>query len=314
MFFCSKSYEKQIEEFKLNSNNDERQISSLTGHCRKLQNDLDALRELNERSNENISELKRKLAKTESESKLWKTKYEAEAVSKIEELEDENTKLRARIEESDVNRMEVESKLAAMKKKKIKALDELKEAKQETEFHIRKLDDGHRRVQDLTHTNQKLTSEIENLKLNLETSRRDIIGGQSEVNRLKMENEDLKHQVEVYREENAMNETKMMKHQEDLKYLDRKILELEQLKKRSDTEKDDLILAMDDLEFALDKAENKYCTVTKEAEKIRAECDLKIEEKEQEGRHTAIKLQALLDAEKCKSDNDMKNYNEAIRF
>ena len=40
----------------------------------------------------------------------------------------------------------------------------------------------------------------------------------------------------------------------------------------------------------------------------------KLEEKDHEGRQTILKLQSLLDAEKFKSENDMKTFNETIRF
>ena len=36
--------------------------------------------------------------KAESDAKMWKTRYEAEAVSRIEELEEENNKLREGIQ------------------------------------------------------------------------------------------------------------------------------------------------------------------------------------------------------------------------
>ena len=313
-YFNSKGYEKQIEEFKLNSNNDAREISSLTGHCRKVQNDCESLRESNERSNEKISELNRKLAKAESEAKLWKTKHEAEAVNKIEELEEENNKLRAKIDENEILRLESESRLSAMKKKNVKVIDELKHTKQEAEYQVRKLDESSKKVQDLNLAKEKLKSETEKLKDDLAMSRRDIISSQSEHNKVKMENEDLRHQVEVYKEESGLNQSKLMKSNEEQQYMEKKILELEQLKKRVETEKDDLIIALDDLECALDKAENKYSSITKEVEKMRAEYEEKIEEKEHESRQIMIKLQSLLEAEKFKSENDMKTFNETIRL
>ena len=253
------------------------------------------------------------MAKTDSDAKMWKTKYETEASSRIEELEEENGKLKAKIDESQIVAMDLESKLAGEKKKKNKALDELKEARQETEYQKRKLEEGHKKVQDLCQTNEKLKTEIEILKLDLETSRRDILSSQSEVNRARLENDDLKHQIGVYREESSVLQSKLVKHEEELQYLERKVLELEHLKKRADTEKDDLIMAMDDLEFALERAESKHGAVLKETEKMRGEYEQRMEEREQEGRQAMMRLQALLEAEKSKSENDRKTHNEAIR-
>ena len=75
----------------------------------------------------------------------------------------------------------------------------------------------------------------------------------------------------------------------------------------------DLIMAMDDLEFALEKAESKHGAVLKETEKMRGEYEQRMEEREQEGRQAMMRLQALLEAEKSKSENDRKTHNEAIR-
>ena len=229
-------------------------------------------------------------------------------------MEEENIKLRAKIDENDLVRLESESRLSALKKKNVKVNDELKHVRQEAEYQVRKLDESYKKVQDLNLAKEKLKSETEKLKDDLALSRRDIITSQSDLNKVKMENEDLRHQVEVYKEENGINQSRLMKSDEEHQYMEKKILELEQLKKRVETEKDDLIMAMDDLECSLDKAENKYSSITKEVEKMRAEYEEKIEQKEHEGRQMILKLQSLLDAEKFKSENDMKTFNETVRF
>ena len=57
----------------------------MSGHCRALQNESEITKEQLENIFEEGSDLKRKLAKANADSKLWKTKYEADALLRIEE-------------------------------------------------------------------------------------------------------------------------------------------------------------------------------------------------------------------------------------
>ena len=83
----------------------------LTSQSRKLQNELDALKEQFESGNEKISELKRKNVKAEAELKLWKSKMENEALPKIDELEEENVKLKSKFDLNEQTFAELETKI-----------------------------------------------------------------------------------------------------------------------------------------------------------------------------------------------------------
>ena len=85
-------------------NNDEREILSLSGHCRTLQHDMEMIKEQLENSCESVSDLKRKLARANADLKHWKTKYEADALSKIDEIDEQNMKLKSKLDEVDVQK------------------------------------------------------------------------------------------------------------------------------------------------------------------------------------------------------------------
>ena len=148
--FCifSKKYERQIEEHILSSNNDDREISLLTNQCRKLQNEIDALKEQFDVGNEKISELKRKNVKAESEMKLWRTKLENEAMPKIDEIEDENAKLRSKYDMNEKALVEFEAKIVLLKKQKHKLLEDAKQSKDEAENERRKLEEERRKQEE----------------------------------------------------------------------------------------------------------------------------------------------------------------------
>ena len=106
----SKAYESQLDEYKLTANNDEREIVSLSAQCRALQHESEMTKEQLENSSEAVSDLKRKLAKANADSKLWKTKYEADALSRIDEIEQQNSKLKSKLVEEEHLREDFNSK------------------------------------------------------------------------------------------------------------------------------------------------------------------------------------------------------------
>ena len=113
---CSKAYESQLDEYKLTANNDEREIVSLSGQCRALQHESEMTKEQLENCSEAVSDLKRKLAKANADSKLWKTKYEADALLRIDEMKNQYSKFKSKIFEEEQQREDLNSKCEMFKK------------------------------------------------------------------------------------------------------------------------------------------------------------------------------------------------------
>ena len=312
--FFSKFYEKQIEEYKLTTNNDEREITLLTSQTRKCQNDIDSLREQVEASSEHISELKRKLSKSDSEIKLWKSKYETEACPKIDDLDEENKKLKSKFDEHEKTLADYETKISLLKKQKYKLSNELKESKQNIDEQTRINLDKSKKNKEQSDILEKLRRQIEDLKEQLEKKRKEINYIDNDFVHVKKENEDLKNQVDSFKHEIANLQSKFSKHSEDLSILEMKNLELETQKKKIETEKDDLIQTVDDLEFSHEKANTRYNTLYADYEKIRVDLEQKVEEKENEARDVAQKLQTLIDTERSKLEFEQKCSNELKRY
>ena len=64
--------------------------------------------------------------------------------------------------------------------------------------------------------------------------------------------------------------------------LEQKMFEIQQTKRKMESEKDELILALEDLEFALDKADTRTMNVNNEVERLRMENEKKQEQMENE--------------------------------
>ena len=79
-------------------------------------------------------------------------------------------------------------------------------------------------------------------------------------------------------------------------------------------EKDDLIQTVDDLEFSHEKANARYNTLYADYEKSRVDFEQKVEEKENEARDVAQKLQTLIDTERSKLEFEQKCSNDLKRY
>ena len=126
---------------KVQADNDNREIVQLSSLNRKYQNEIDSVKEKLETSHEQISECKRKLSKSETEMKLWKSKYENEATVRIDELEHDNSKIIMKIEEMERYGQDQQSKMSIAKKQKMKLVEELKDSKQQLDVELKKLDE-----------------------------------------------------------------------------------------------------------------------------------------------------------------------------
>ena len=314
--FCifSKKYERQIEEHILSSNNDDREISLLTNQCRKLQNEIDALKEQFDVGNEKISELKRKNVKAESEMKLWRTKLENDAMPKIDEIEDENAKLRSKYDMNEKALVEFEAKILLLKKQKNKLLEDAKQSKDEAENERRKLEEKMKKLKEVLTLNEKLKIQIEDLKQDIESSRRHNILCNNELSQVKHENSNLQHQVDLLKNEAENHQSKITKQAEDLLLMEGKILDIESQKKKFEIEKDDLTLALEDLEFSLEKANVKNDAQLREFEKNRSEMEQRLDDKEIEMKTLMERLQNQLDAEKSKLCHEQKTCIELKRW
>ena len=151
-----------------------------------------SLKEQFDVGNEKISELKRKNVKAESEMKLWRTKLENEAMPKIDEIEDENAKLRSKYDMNEKALVEFEAKILLLKKQKNKLLEDAKQSKDEAENERRKLEEKMKKLKEVLTLNEKLKIQIEDLKQDIESSRRHNILCNNELSQVKHENSNLR--------------------------------------------------------------------------------------------------------------------------
>ena len=309
----SKVFAQQIEEFKISSNNYDRELSTITNQCRKYQNEIDASKEQLERSNEHISEYKRKLSKSDSELKMWRTKYETEASQKIDELEEENMNLKSRFDHNESITEDLQNKISILKKQKGKLASELTDLKQEKEVQMKNVEEKVRKLKEMIVKNEQCKKQMSDLNEDLEIIKRENIQQGSEKIQYKRENENMLHQIELFKNEISTLQSNLMKHNDEIHLMDAKVLELDAIKKKLEAEKDDLTATVDDLEFSLNKVNSRYNLLQKELEKAKSEFEKMMEEKDTDSKNAIQKIQYLLETEKSKLESEQKINSELKR-
>ena len=133
------------------------------------------------------------------------------------------------------------------------------------------------------------------------------------MNKITQENINLQNQVDLLKKEAENQQCKLTSQAEDLLLMDGKILDIESQKKKIEIERDDLMLALDDLEFAFEKAKVKNDTLIREYEHFKTESDKKIEDKENEVKTTIQNYQSQLNSERSKLSIEQKTCIELKR-
>merc|ERR1719322_2141715 len=113
-----------IEDLKRQLEEESKTKQSLTHALQAARHDLDLLREQVE---EGKAELQRALSKANAEITTWRTKYESDAIQRMEELEEAKKKLAMRLQEAEEQTENALAKCASLEKAKIRLTNELED-------------------------------------------------------------------------------------------------------------------------------------------------------------------------------------------
>ena len=286
----------------------------MSGHCKTLQHDMEMMKEQLENSSDLISDLKRQLAKAIAESKLWKHKYESDALSKIDEIDDYNSKLKAMLSEAEQE-----------KENLIFQNDALKKCKQQLTIEIQKLKADLENYKILNSVLEKKVDENrehnERHKNDLKTAQEQLVQAENEhksclteLVRLRAVNANLIESVNCHKQENIDSENKNKRLTEQNETFTKTIIDIEQSKRRMDSEKDDLIIALEDLEFALEKADERSINVNEEFNKLKLDYDKRIEGMEIEMNNSKKVLQNALAVAQSDLEMEQKSLSDNLRL
>ena len=127
------SLKTQLDDTKHLGDSEARERAVLLSKFKNLNTDMDNVRMRIEEESEKKSDSMRALSKAQAEIQLWRSKYETEAMGKIEELESGQCKLKARLTEAEETIETLTQKAASTEKTKIRLEGELENLQQEYE-------------------------------------------------------------------------------------------------------------------------------------------------------------------------------------
>nr|XP_057941161.1 myosin-7B-like [Doryrhamphus excisus] len=276
--------------------------------------DCSLLREQLEAEQESKAELQRMLSNANSQVAQWRTKYEMEAVLRIEELEDAKKKL--------VVKLQAAHEAAEASQAKSSSLEKTKQRLQvEIEDLVVELERSNASVLVLDKKQRNLDKMLGEWKLKLEDTQSDLEASQKESRNLSTELFKLKNlyeealdHLETVKRENKNLQDEILDLTEQISHSGKTIYELERMKKVLDVQKSDIKAALEEAEGTLENEESKTLRVQMELEQTRTMIERRIGEKDEEIDNLRRGHQRSQEAMQASLEAEIRGRSEAVRL
>jgi myosin heavy chain 6/7 len=276
----------QLEDTKRLADAESRDRAALLSKFKNLNSELENLRERIEEEAEQKGEILKQLSKAQAEILLWKSKYETEGLSRIDELEGNKTKLQMRLQEAEETIESLQSKVASTEKTKHRLDTELEDLQLEYERVNAAAIVAEKRAQNFDKVVGEWKLKVDDLINELEASQRECRNYNSEVFRLRAGWEEINEQLDAVKRENKNLAEEIKDLLDQLGEGGRSIHELDKQRRRLEIEKEELQAALEEAEAALEQEENKVMRAQLELTQVRQEIDRRMQEKEEEFENT----------------------------
>lgn len=299
----------QIDDLKNQLEDESAQKNQLINQLRAATADLSAARDDLEIINAEKNDLGRNLSNAQNEIQSWKSRLEAEALPKIDELEAEKRKLLARIQEAEDRADEAMSKCNNLDKMRTRLMHELEDSGVElerTRSELAALDKKCKKIDMIVlewkSKYDSASSHVESLTLELQKSNTDVLN--------------MKSTCEEYTVTIENHTRTLKKYEADIRDLNaeleggRNSHELEKIRRKLEGENDELRQHIDELEILVSSSESKCTKLTLEIATIRNSYERQLADADEEGEKARkgllrqveqLKMQ-LEDQEKAKAD------------
>ncbi|XP_054628952.1 myosin-7B-like [Dunckerocampus dactyliophorus] len=276
--------------------------------------DCSLLREQLEAEQESKAELQRMLSNANSQLAQWRTKYETEAVLRIEELEDAKKKL--------VVKLQTAQEAAEASQAKSSSLEKTKQRLQvEIEDLVVELERSNASVLTLDKKQRNLDKMLSEWKLKLEDTQSDLEASQKESRNLSTELFKLKNlyeealdHLETVKRENKNLQDEILDLTDQISHSGKTIYELERMKKVLDVEKSDIKAALEEAEGTLENEESKILRVQMELQQTRTMIDRRIAEKDEEIDNLRRSHKRSEEAMQASLEAEIRSRSEAVRL
>merc|ERR1719350_2166487 len=308
------SLSTQLEDTKRLADAESRDRASLLTKYKNLATDCENMKMRIEEEAERKNDTLRALSKAQAEIQLWKSKFETEALGRIDELEGNKSKLGARVNESEETIDSLNAKIAATEKTKHRIEVELEDLQMEYERTHAAAIITEKRGKNFDKVMGEWKAKADDLMSELEACRCEGRNYSSEVFRLKAGYDETVEQLDVVKRENKNLADEIKDLLEQLGDGGRSIHELDKQRRRLEMEKEELQGALEEAEGALEQEENKVLRASLELGQVRQEIDRRIAEKEEEFENTRKNHARAMDSMQASLESEQRAKAEALRI
>jgi len=304
----------QLDDTKRMCEDEAKERQSLLGKYRTVEHEFDGVKEHFEDELQQKEEASRQLQKYVSDANLWRSKYENEAVGRIEELEMTKIKLQARLAESESTMGNLNSRLMALEKAKAAVTKDIEDVGHEVDQINAVFSQAEKRVKLMDKMIFEWKTKADVLSLELNNSQVECRNASAELFRIKNGYDEATATLDDVRRENKALADEIRDLMEQISEGGRSIHEIEKQRKKLEAEKKELEAALGDAETALECEENKLLRLTLEVNQVRADIEKRLQEKEEEFESTRRNHAKAMEQMQYAVEMESKSKAEALRM
>ncbi|XP_032825831.1 putative uncharacterized protein MYH16 [Petromyzon marinus] len=304
----------QLEELKKNLEEETKAKNTASLSLANAKHDCDLLREQLEEEQESKAELHRIISRLNGELTQWRSKYESDALQRLDELEETKKKLAARLQEAEEAVEGSQARCASLEKLKQKLQGEVEDLTVDLEksnaaaAHL----DKKQRSMDKQISEWKQKSE--ELQSELEISQKECRNYSTEIFKVKTSYEEAVEHLETLRRENHILQEEVTELSEQLSEGGKNIVELAKAKKKLELEREEIQLALEEAEATVEAEEGKVVRLQLELAQVKADIDRRIQEKEDEFEAVRKNHQRTIESLQTSLEAEAKGRAEALRL
>merc|ERR1719266_1750924 len=304
----------QLEDTKRLGDGEARDRAALLTKYKNLMTEAENLRMRIDEENEKKNDALKGLSKAQAEIQLWKSKYEVEALGRIDELEGGKAKLASRVQEAEEVIENLNTKIASAEKSKSRMDNDLEELAMEYERTHAAAMITEKRGRNFDKVMGEWKAKADDLMAELDACNSECRNFNAERFRLKAALDEANERLDIVRRENKNLADEVKDLLDQLGDGGRSIHELDKQRRRLEVEKEELQAALEEAEAALEQEENKVMRAQLELTQVRQEIDRKIAEKEEEFNNTRKNHARAMDSMQASLETEQGAKAEALRI
>merc|ERR1719323_163405 len=304
----------QLEDTKKLADDEARDRAALLTKFKALCSESENLRMKIDEESEKKNDVLKALSKAQSEIQLWKSKYETEALGRIDELEGSKAKLSSRVSEAEEHIEALNAKIGSAEKSKMRMEAELEDMAMEYERTHAAAIITEKRGKNFDKVVGEWKAKADDLHAELDACHSECRNFSAETFRLKASLDETNEQLDIVRRENKNLADEIKDLLDQLGDGGRSIHELDKQRRRLETEKEELQAALEEAEGALEAEENKVLRAQLELGQVKTEIDRRIAEKEEEFNNTRKNHGRAMESLQASLESEQRAKAEALRI